>query len=42
MDKQLVTLSMAEKAILKGKKWLTDIMNAAQDQFSVTTGFQKS
>ena len=43
----VVTLIMADKAILEGKEWLTDsIVNAAQtmlaDQFSVTTGFQST
>ena len=43
----VVTLSMADKAILEGKEWLTDsIVNAAQtmlaDQFSMTTGFQST
>ena len=43
----VVRLSMADKAILEGKEWLTDsIMNAAQtmlaDQFSMTTGFQST
>ena len=43
----LVTLSMADKAILEGKEWLTDsIVNAAQtmlaDQFSMTMGFQST
>ena len=42
-----VILSMADKAILEGKGWLTDsIVNAAQtmlaDQFSMTTGFQST
>jgi len=41
----LLTLSMADKAILEGREWLTNsIMNAAQtmlaDQFSITTGIQ--
>ena len=40
----LVTLTMADKAILKGSNWLTDdIVNAAQtmltDQFSIMAGF---
>ena len=43
----VVRLSMADKAILEGKEWLTDsIMNAAQtmlaDQFSMTKGFQST
>ena len=43
----LVTLSIADKAILEGKEWLTDsIVNAAQtmlaDQFNMTTGFQST
>ena len=43
----VVTLSIADKAILEGKECLTDsIVNAAQtmlsDQFSMTTGFQST
>ena len=43
----LVTLSMADKAILEGSNWLTDdIVNAAQtmlaEQFSIMTGFQNT
>ena len=43
----LITLSMADKAILEEKEWLTDsIMNTAQtmfaEQFSMTTGFQST
>ena len=43
----LVTLSMADKAILEGSNWLTDdIVNAAQtmlaDQFSIMTVFQNT
>ena len=47
IDNGLVTLSMADKAILDGSDWFTDdIMNAAQtmlaDQFNITTGFQNT